>query len=190
MSRKFLPAYAKEFNGIVAGKDEYHARCTCCNQEIDLSTVGKSLIERHLKTDKHRKNAKTATETQAMSHFFKPKKLPRTVKLQQPKVLGATTLHDTDKHLNQPTAFQALDCSSKCFRIQMWPKNLLALRLRRQQLSQISFYIFAVYYLPILDVLAPHSVDQVLKEVGNLPFSISIDASNHGESKMFPIVIR
>jgi hypothetical protein len=50
-------------------------------------------------------------------------------------------------------------------------------------MGKLKFYFF-------LDVLAPHSVEEVLKELANGPFSISIDASNHGESKMFPIVIR
>jgi hypothetical protein len=40
MPRKFLSAYANEFELIVAGKDGYHARCTYCTQEIDLWCFG------------------------------------------------------------------------------------------------------------------------------------------------------
>src|SRR4051794_17282685 len=74
MLRKFLPAYAKEFKGIVAGKDEFHALCTVCKQQIDLSSTGKVLIDRHLKSEKHKNNAKTAAENQVVDQFFKPKR--------------------------------------------------------------------------------------------------------------------
>jgi hypothetical protein len=110
--------------------------------------------------------------------------------LQLPKVLGATTSQGTDKLFSRLIARQALVYSKLCFRIPNLPKNLPVLEQRRQRSSQVSFYFFATYYLLISDVLAPHSIDQVLKEVDGAPFSISIDASNHGVQKMFPVVIR
>ena len=39
-------------------------------------------------------------------------------------------------------------------------------------------------------MLAPYSVECLLKELGEQPFSISTDASNHKEIKLFPLVIR
>jgi hypothetical protein len=39
-------------------------------------------------------------------------------------------------------------------------------------------------------VLAPFSVEKLLAELGDQPFSISTDASNHSEIKLFPVVIR
>lgn len=41
-----------------------------------------------------------------------------------------------------------------------------------------------------LGVLAPFSVKQLLKKLNQQPFSIAIDSSNHGNVKMFPLVIR
>jgi hypothetical protein len=38
-------------------------------------------------------------------------------------------------------------------------------------------------------VLAPYSTQLMLKELANLPFSLSIDASNHGETKLVPLVV-
>ncbi|KAL3074718.1 hypothetical protein niasHT_037583 [Heterodera trifolii] len=39
-------------------------------------------------------------------------------------------------------------------------------------------------------VLAPHSVSITLQEMTGLPFSVSIDSSNHKTSKLFPLVVR
>ena len=43
MSRKFLTAYAKEFKGIVAGKDEFHARCDSRNSLLPATV--KALLQ-------------------------------------------------------------------------------------------------------------------------------------------------
>ena len=42
----------------------------------------------------------------------------------------------------------------------------------------------------IKGILAPYSHQQLLKELSLLPYSISIDASNHKETKLFPVVVR
>ena len=44
MSRKFLSDYSKEFKCIVASNDESHARCTACDQQIDLRSKGKNAL--------------------------------------------------------------------------------------------------------------------------------------------------
>ena len=44
--------------------------------------------------------------------------------------------------------------------------------------------------MPIIGVLAPHSVHTILKELADGPFSISIDSSNHKTTKLFPLVLR
>ena len=39
-------------------------------------------------------------------------------------------------------------------------------------------------------MLAPFAQKSLLSELGENPFSISIDASNHNEAKLFPFVVR
>jgi hypothetical protein len=73
MARKFLPAYSKEFKHISAGKDEYHALCTCCDCQIDLASTGKPALTRHLDTLKHKTNVTVISENQLLSLFIKPK---------------------------------------------------------------------------------------------------------------------
>ena len=42
----------------------------------------------------------------------------------------------------------------------------------------------------ITGVLAPHAQKIMLSDLGAQPFSISVDASNHNEVKLFPLVIK
>ena len=69
MSRKFLSAYTKEFKCIVAGRDDFHALCTICNQQIDLSSIGKPSITKHVETKKHKDAAKYAAENSSILSF-------------------------------------------------------------------------------------------------------------------------
>lgn len=122
MSRKFLSSYTKEFRCIVAGKDYFHALCTYCDQQIDLSSIGKPSITKHVGTDKHKKNAKIASENQALTQFLKPKRSSEDDKIAAAE--GSWSYH-TAKHFSQRIALQAKDCFKRCLRTQTWPKNLL-----------------------------------------------------------------
>ena len=70
---KFKVQYTKEFKCIVAGKDQYHAHCTSCGQEIELSSTGKPAITRHCETEKHKKATKFIVENRTISAFVTPK---------------------------------------------------------------------------------------------------------------------
>lgn len=106
MSRKFQSTYTAEFKFIIAGKDEFHARCTYCAQEIELYTKGKNAITQHNGTKKHKENAKSATETQALSLFLKPK---RTSKDDQIAAAEGSWSYHIARH---GQAFQSADCTS------------------------------------------------------------------------------
>lgn len=55
--------FAKEFKGIRKGKDDFHAHCIPCNDEINLAAMGKAAIRVHQEKPKHKKNAKAAGTT-------------------------------------------------------------------------------------------------------------------------------
>lgn len=63
--------------------------------------------------------------------------------------------------------------------------------VRRTKLLRLSKVVFrSNIKIRKTGVLAPYSMDLLKNELGSQPFSISIDASNHGEKKMVPLVIR
>ena len=72
--RKFVSAWTQEFNWIVVGKDDFHARCTLCNQQISLSTIGKPSVTAHNDTKKHKKAAMSAVENTSILKFAKSTK--------------------------------------------------------------------------------------------------------------------
>uniref|UniRef100_A0A914W2U3 Uncharacterized protein n=1 Tax=Plectus sambesii TaxID=2011161 RepID=A0A914W2U3_9BILA len=57
--------FAKEFHGIKKGKDDYHAHCIPCKDEINLTAMGKTAIKQHQEKPKHKENAKAAATTSA-----------------------------------------------------------------------------------------------------------------------------
>lgn len=106
MSRKFLSSYTKDFKFIAAGRDDFHALCTCCNQQIDLSSKGNGAITQHQQTKKHKESAKTAVETQALTQFLKPK---RTSEDDPVAAAEGSWSYHIAKH---GQAFQSADCTS------------------------------------------------------------------------------
>jgi hypothetical protein len=55
--------FAKEFKGIRKGKDDNHAYCIPCRQEINLASMGKTAIKQHQDLEKHKQDAKAASTT-------------------------------------------------------------------------------------------------------------------------------
>jgi hypothetical protein len=72
--RKFVSAWSSEFKWIIAGKDEFHALCTTCNQQLNISARGKSNVTDHNDTKKHKDAAKTAVVNSSILDFAKTSK--------------------------------------------------------------------------------------------------------------------
>ena len=60
--QQYKKEYSREFSGIKQGKDEYHAHCIPCSNEINLTSMGKTAIRVHQETPKHKENAKAPTQ--------------------------------------------------------------------------------------------------------------------------------
>ena len=81
--RNFLDSYSKEFLGIVKrakNADEFH--CIPCNEDITLATAGKGAINRHLVTDKHKRNARVMNTTKGIQSFAVNSSAPTNIDLQ------------------------------------------------------------------------------------------------------------
>ena len=61
--QQYKKEYSREFSGIKQGKDEYHAHCIPCSNEINLTSMGKAAIRVHQEKPKHKENAKAANTT-------------------------------------------------------------------------------------------------------------------------------
>jgi hypothetical protein len=66
----FKHDYEKEFEGIKRSKRDEYAHCVPCNEEICLTASGKTAIERHQKTEKHKKAVKAQNSSKAITAFM------------------------------------------------------------------------------------------------------------------------
>jgi hypothetical protein len=53
----FRDSYIKKWTFLRQAKSEYHVNCTTCKLDINISHGGSNDIERHIATDKHKKNS-------------------------------------------------------------------------------------------------------------------------------------
>uniref|UniRef100_A0A914WM39 Uncharacterized protein n=2 Tax=Plectus sambesii TaxID=2011161 RepID=A0A914WM39_9BILA len=170
--------FAKEFQGIKKGKDDYHAHCIPCKDEINLAAMGKTAIKQHQEKPKHKENAKAVATTRSLSNFMSSRSAPTTTDDKAAAAEGAWAFHVATH--NQ--SFSSTDCCSSdaLFRTMFSDSDVAKKFSCGQDKTKVI----------LTGVLAPYSVECLLKELGSQPFSISTDASNHKEIKLFPLVIR
>ena len=77
-------------------------------------------------------------------------------------------------------SFLTNDCTSGLFKV-IFPDSDVAKKFASARTKTASI---------ITGVLAPYAQKMMLSKLGAQPFSISIDASNHNQVKLFPLVIR
>ena len=173
----FLEKYCKQFNGVKRSfKGECFAHCNVCNCDINLECIGKAAISAHIETRKHKKSAQTLQSNQSMKTFFKSQSAPTTDDHNAAAAEGTWAFH-TVKHQQ---SFLSNDCTSNLFKA-MFSDSSIAKKILVCKNKAASI---------ITGVLAPNAQKTILSELGTQPFSISVDASNHNELKLFPLVIR
>ena len=155
--------------------DDFHAFCSLCRTDIDISSKGKGEIERHALTDKHRRNVKSAGAS-SLSSFFPPVGSPLENKITAAEL---TKVYHSVKHHQ---SYKSVDCEVKVdreiFNDSAIAKGITCGKTKAQAMCE--------------NVLAPYSVEKHTKYIkdNELPFSLASDASNKGTTKCFPIMLR
>lgn len=128
----------------------------------------------------------------ALSNFLPSRSAPTAIDDKTAAAEGAWAFHVATH--NQ--AFASTDyCSSDALFRTMFSDSEVAKKFgcgrdKTQAILKGLFFLVFFVHSSSLGVLAPYSVESLLKELGDQPFSISTDASNHKEIKLFPLVIR
>ena len=150
--------------------------CELCSCNINLCKGGQSTINEHLNSKKHRTNSKATQSTASILSFMPSLLVPTLIDDKTAAAEGAWAYHTTVHH----QSFASTNCISSdgLFRTMFANSNVAA------KFSPAETKTAAI----IKGVLAPYSHQQLLKELSSLPYSISIDASNHKETKLFPVV--
>ena len=172
----FNPEWSKEHGFITKSrKDDFHAFCTLCRCDVDVSSKGKGAIDRHASTDKHKSNNQGAGASSLLS-FFREASSPQDDKISAAEL--CKVYHAVKHH----QSYRSVDCGIKVdreiYNDSSIAKGVTCGKTKAKALCE--------------NVLAPYSVQthvDYIKE-NELHYSVATDASNKGTIKCFPIVLR
>lgn len=142
--------------------------CKKCRGTFSIASGGNADIARHLRTDKHKAAVKAAASSHSVTTFFHS-----TLDTESALQEGVWAYHTIDA--NQ--SFKSSNCSTKIFRTCFKMKKFSCSEKKCQAI--------------VTNVLAPHvkaMLEQDLKECKFV--TIYTDASNHGNIKLFPVLVR
>lgn len=160
---------AKKYSFIkkAEGKSASDVECKICGATFNIANMGKSSIEQHSKTDKHLKALKQKSAP-SVSNYFSTAKDHSTAAYE-----GVWAYHIVKAN----HSFASADCASKLLRTCFAIQKFHCARTKCQAI--------------IGNVFAPFAIDVLHKELSKRNFvSISTDASNRGNIKMMPVMVR
>lgn len=166
----------KKYPMFKKGKNDWDVECLICSSNISIANKGISDINDHLNTQKHKSNSKNQASTSSITTFFgKTKPSPDENLIRAAE--GATAYHTVNHHMS----FKSLDCTNALNRIMFSESNTAKqMTCNRTKATAIA-----------KNVLSPLSIDELKNDLTDIAFvSVSTDASNHGNVKLFPIVIQ
>ena len=132
------------------------------------------LVHTMLPQDKN--NARSIASNQSMENFFSSRTSPNNLDNKAAAAEGAWAF-PTAKHQQ---SFLSNDCTTHLIKA-IFSDSDIAKKFTSAKTKTASI---------ITGVLAPFAQKSLLSELGENPFSIAIDASNHNEVKLFPLVVR
>lgn len=182
--------------------DNEYAKCRICQIQFTIKHDGVGAIKQHINSQKHKNMNNEQKQNQLFHNFFESKNTPENESLALCEL--SFTYHSVKHH----HSYNSADCFMKNAKI-LFPDSKLAQKLRcgRTKMEVI-----------VKNILAKASLENVLHDLKNdsvssivsinepstsaafsidrpvicdpIPYSIACDASNHGNKKMFPCVIR
>lgn len=166
----FNDKLAKTYPFIKKAKLEGRVECNKCKSEFSIASGGKIDIEQHIKTEKHSNVVAAASSSNTLDKFLKG---PTSDDEKTAALEGLWAYHT----IAENHSFRSTDCSSKIFRDAFEMKKFTLGRTKCEAI--------------VTNVFAPFAASKVKEELAKCNFvSIATDASNHGNIKMFPVMMR
>lgn len=156
--------------------DPSMVRCKTCSCSFSVKSEGLTAVRKHARGDKHKRNFQSQTMSKTLNNFFST---PHSAEKDQ---ITASELALTYHGVQHQHSYLSQDCGTKLacriFSDSKISKKIACGRTKAEALVE--------------NVLGPHSVELVLKELkeDSKPYSISTDASNKGNLKMYPVSVR
>jgi hypothetical protein len=154
--------------------DEFTVSCNYCKSNFTIKYEGIAAINRHKSSESHKKNTSHVKSSQCVSDFLRNKDSDEYEKVIIAEVCMA--YHGIIHH----HSYRSTECNVKLAQL-IFPDSKISKKLHcgRTKLEAIA-----------LNVLSPHSIEIHLNKLENKSFSISTDASNKGNIKLFPVAIQ
>ncbi|XP_067214547.1 protein FAM200B-like [Linepithema humile] len=147
----------------------------CTDTRISSILSGSTDLEKHINTPKHARNIRDASTSKSMTNFVVHKSTPLALKISAAE--GTLAFHIMKHH----NSFKSMDCTSTLLRT-LFDDSDIAKKISCARTKTEAI---------INGVLSPHCILMVSNDLKNISFvSISTDSSNHGNKKLFPIVVQ
>lgn len=163
------------FNKVDGKQKQGEAECSICipRTVIKIAYKGKTALNEHMKTEKHKKSVERLNKTKDLQTFW-------VLQPEEQKVIAAEAtlaFHNTC-HNN---SFRSVDCTHKLLP-KLFPDSKIAAKISCGRTKTEAI---------MKGVLAEYSLQVHLKQLEDIDYlSVGTDGSNHGSTKLFPVVVR
>lgn len=174
---KFSDILQKEFPQFKPTSNESEVFCEVCQKKISIANKGRTDLTQHLASQKHSSNVRSAGSSQKLTKLFVVQKSSLDLKV---LAAEATMAFHAVQH---NYSFLSCDCGNKLYK-KVFPDSEVAAKFGCARTKTEAI---------VNEVLAPHSVKTCLDEIRELdiPYiGASTDGSNHGSTKMFPVLVQ
>ncbi|XP_031327822.1 uncharacterized protein LOC116159067 [Photinus pyralis] len=171
--------WQQTYSWLLKGKEEGTAKCIACNSEFSIANGGVYDVKKHMKTGKHIKQVENSARTPNILSFFNSTSTAASTKNNYRTAAAEDCFaYHTVQHAH---SYNSANCSNSLFSV-IFPDSKIAQTFScgRTKLTKV-----------VTNVLAKESRKLIIQDLsGNHPFSLATDASNKGNIKMFPLVVR
>lgn len=167
----FNQALQEEFPFIKKGKSDSDVRCSKCLATFNIANSGRSAINQHLQTSKHKDADRQASTSKSLNEFFVNKRDNNTQNALALK--EASWCYHSVQH---NYSFRSSDCSSKLIK-KCFEEKYSCARTKTESI--------------ICNVFAPYSFEAIKSDLSETNYiTIYSDCSNHGNTKLCTILVR
>ena len=153
--------------------DPFYASCSLCPAKILIKYEGKTALDDHIKSKKHKTRMETSRQTKAISSFM-------VTKSSQDKVTVAE-LASTYHSVRHGHSYLSTDCANK-LNAKIFNDSEIATKMSCGRTKTEAL---------VENVLAPFSQQRLTADLEKSQyFSVCSDASNSGHTKVFPYTVQ
>jgi hypothetical protein len=163
-----------KFKEWLRKEDEFTAKCLYCKSNFTVKYEGLAALRRHCDGKEHINNTNTTLKNNTLTNFFVHKHSS-----EEKRVIAAEVsfvYHSIRHHHSYLSMECGMKLSHKLFPDSSLCKKVHCARTKAEAIAK--------------NVLSPLSIENHLKSIQNKKFSVSIDASNKGNIKLFPLALQ